>query len=366
MGREKKIFLAATRQNDGKTVVCVGLMGRLSEISGKTGFIKPIGQRYVEVDGDKIDEDAVLIKSMLGCDSHLKDMSPVAIGRGFTKRYLDKGNVNSIIHRIREAYDNISRDKDIVVIEGTGHAGVGSVIDLNNAQVAKLLGARVILVSVGGIGRPIDEIALNQALFEKEGVEIIGVIINKVIPEKKEETEEYLRKGLAKKGIELLGVIPYTKSLTAAKMSQLGEALGLEFLCGEHCMDNYVENVTVGAMFPHNALKYIDKKSLLVTPGDREDLILAAIGSSLLSGMGTPGIAGLILTGGLIPDEKIVEILRKANIPVLLSNDNTYRVASKLHDLVVKIRVEDRVKIETAKELVEQNVDTGKIFEKLC
>ena len=365
MGREKKIFLAATRQNDGKTVTCIGLVGRLMQMTNRVGFIKPVGQRYVEVDGFKVDEDAVLVDSMLGpgCAA-LSDMSPVAIERGFTENYLESGNVNSIIHKIREAYERVAAGRDVVVIEGTGHAGVGSVIDLNNAQVARLLGAKVILISIGGIGRPIDEISLNQALFEKEGVEIIGAIVNKVLPEKKEKIDKYLTRGLARKGIDLLGTIPFTKSLTITKMGQIAEALGLEFLSGEECAESCVQEIVVGAMFPHNALKYMGSGSLLVTPGDREDLILAAM-SSVNMDRECPCVGGVILTGGLRPHKKIIDIIRCSRIPVLLSKENTYRIASKLHDLVVKIRVGDREKIATAGGLIGKYVDMGRIMEKL-
>ena len=92
---------------------------------------------------------------------------------------------------MRTAFDIVAWEKDFVIIEGTGHAGVGSVFDLSNATVAKLLQSKVIIVSRGGIGRPIDEISLNLALFEKQGVEVIGAIINKVVPEKMEMLKEY-------------------------------------------------------------------------------------------------------------------------------------------------------------------------------
>lgn len=366
MGREKKIFLAATRQNDGKTVTCIGFVGHLMQKTDRIGFIKPVGQRYVEVDGFKVDEDAVLVDSMLARGgTALKDMSPVAIEKGFTENYLEEGNVNSIVYRIREAYENVASGKDMVVIEGTGHAGVGSVIDLNNARVAGLLDAKVILISIGGIGRPIDEIALNQALFEQEGVEILGAIVNKVLPEKKEKIDRYLRKGLARRGIDLLGTIPFTKSLTITKMGQIAEALDIEFLSGEEFAESCVQDIVVGAMFPHNALKHMGSGSLLVTPGDREDLILAALSSARMDAEEHPCVGGIILTGGLRPHKKILEIIKCSMIPVLLSRENTYGVASKLHDLVVKIRVGDRDKIETAAGLIEQYVDMDRIFEKL-
>ena len=113
-------------------------------------------------------------------------MSPIAVEPDFTRKYLQSSNERCAGKRIQRAFDRVAWEKDFVLCEGSGHAGVGSVFDLSNAQVAKLLGAKVIIVSQGGIGKPIDEVALNQALFEKEGVPIIGVILNKVLPEKLE------------------------------------------------------------------------------------------------------------------------------------------------------------------------------------
>jgi dethiobiotin synthetase len=89
---------------------------------------------------------------------------------------ISRANNEALVKRIQKAFDRVAWEKDFVLCEGSGHAGVGSVFDLSNAQVAKILGCKVIIVTQGGIGKPIDEVALNQALFEKEGVEIIGVI----------------------------------------------------------------------------------------------------------------------------------------------------------------------------------------------
>src|SRR5260370_41077557 len=115
---------------------------------------------------------------------------------------------NELHERVRTAFDIAAWEKDVVIIEGTGHAGVGRVFDLSNATVAKLLKSKVIIVSRAGIGRPIDEISLNLALFEKKGVEVIGAIINKVVPEKMAMLKEYATLGLAKLGLPLLGMIP--------------------------------------------------------------------------------------------------------------------------------------------------------------
>src|ERR1700691_2489150 len=136
----------------------------------------------------------------------LVDMSPIAVEPDFTRKYLQSSNNEALVKKITKAFDRVAWEKDFVLCEGSGHAGVGSVFDLSNAQVAKYLGCKVIIVSQGGIGKPIDEVSLNQALFEKEGVEIIGVIINKVTDEKIPEITRFVRSGLKRKGLELLGV----------------------------------------------------------------------------------------------------------------------------------------------------------------
>src|SRR4030042_5894289 len=140
-------------------------------------------------------------------------MSPIAVEKGFTEKYIVRPNKDSITRQIKESFRRVCKDQDLVVIEGTGHAGVGSVFDHSNATVAKLLGSKVIIISSGGIGRPIDEIVLNKALFEKEGVKVLGVIINKVLPDKFAKISGFVRKGLERKGINVLGVLPYDPML---------------------------------------------------------------------------------------------------------------------------------------------------------
>src|SRR5580704_3217900 len=178
-----RLFIAATRQNDGKTTTSLGLIAALQEYFPRIGYIKPVGQRFVEVEEQKIDEDTVLMDAVYQLNCPLVDMSPIAVEPDFTRKYLEGANNEALVKKIQKAFDRVAWEKEFVLCEGSGHAGVGSVFDLSNAQVAKILGAKVIIVTQGGIGRPIDEVALNQALFEKEGVEIIGVILNKVIGE---------------------------------------------------------------------------------------------------------------------------------------------------------------------------------------
>jgi BioD-like phosphotransacetylase family protein len=361
----KKIFIAATKQNDGKTTISLGLIYNFKDRFKKVAFIKPIGQRYLEEEGIKVDEDSVLIEKVTAsCQVKcgLKDMSPVAVEKGFTEKYINSPDRKSITFKIKEAFRRVSKGQGLVIIEGTGHAGVGSVFDHSNATVARLLGAKVIIISSGGIGRPIDEIVLNKALFDKEGVKVLGVIINKVLPDKFDKINRLVRKGLQRKGIDVLGVIPYNPMLCQPTIEQILEETDFELLCGKEHLEKYISRVIVGAMRPHDALKYIVDDSLLITPGDRKDMIKAALLSKRENDKEKLKVSGIILSGGITPSQQILDLLNKAKISVLLAKYDTYTVASYIHDLTVKIRPRDTEKINAAIKLIKYNVDLDKIL----
>ncbi|HAV12507.1 MAG TPA: hypothetical protein DCX06_03270, partial [Opitutae bacterium] len=191
----KRIFIAATRMNDGKTTTSLALFSALRSVTQDVGFIKPVGQRFVEVEGHQIDEDSVLLNRIFDVKTPMKAMSPIAIHPTFTREFLDSpGKTHpELINQMCRAFDRAAFNNEYIIIEGTGHAGVGSVFNLSNADVARHLNAKVIIVARGGIGRPIDEIAMNKALFAEAGVEVIGAIINKVEPHKLEMVDKYCR-----------------------------------------------------------------------------------------------------------------------------------------------------------------------------
>jgi len=358
----RKIFIAATKQNDGKTTVSLGIIRNLQQKFGKVGFIKPIGQRYLEEDGLRIDEDSILIEKVCGIKSGLKDMSPIAVEKGFTEKYITKPDKRNISNQIQDAFRRISKNQELVVIEGTGHAGVGSVFDHSNATVAKLLGAKVIIISSGGVGRPIDEIILNKALFEKEGVKVLGVIVNKVLPNKFEKINRLVRKGLERKGIQVLGVLPYDAMLARPTIEQILEETDFEVLCGGEYLERSVAKVIVAAMEPRDASRYIIEDSLMITPGDRQDMINIALNCFRDSASKKLKICGLVLTCGIVPDEPLMELLAKAQIPVLLAKSDTYDVATCVHDITVKIRPCDKEKILAVEKLIKENVDFKRIL----
>jgi len=359
----KRIYVAATARNDGKTTVSVGLISVLRDRCKGIGFIKPVGQRYVETDGDRVDEDSLLVAQVWGTDAPLRAMSPIAVGRRFTRQYIDSGDNSALCGRIREAFARVAEGKDLVIIEGTGHAGVGSVIGLSNAEVARLLRAKVLLVTEGGIGRPVDEILLNKALFDAAGVPLIGVVINKVLPGKYDEIVRYVSQSLASHGIRALGFLPREPILASSTVRQIWENIGGEVLNGEAAMDAVVERTVVGAMSPHRVLNYLSyRHTLLITPGDREDVLVTAMMASQIGRADGVLVSGIILSGGVRPHQTILDIVRQTDLPVILVEDDTYRIAGRIHNRIVKMQATDTRKLTLARDLVSRHFDLDRLL----
>jgi BioD-like phosphotransacetylase family protein len=189
------------------------------------------------------------------------------------------------------------------------------------------------------------------------------LILNKVLPEKMEEVEHYGRKGLEKFGLELLGVMPYQEQLVGPTMQQVADETGGEILNAGDRLDVHIERIIVGAMTPHKALDYLSRGTLLITGGDREDLMLAAMGGCML-GLGKANcVSGIVLTGGIYPHENILRLVRKTWVPVVLVKEDSYTTARKISEITFKIRPNDKKKISIARRLVHKHVNVDRIAE---
>lgn len=359
------IFVAATGQNAGKTTTSLGLYHFFRKNGARTGFIKPVGQRYLLVDKVRADEDSILLKEIFGMSEPLEVMSPVSVPKGFTSEYvLNKGKYANLTDDILRAYELVSRDKEVVIVEGTGHAGVGSIFDLSNATVARLLGANVIIVSEGGIGRAVDEIVLNAALFERAGVNVIGAIVNKVREDHYEKVRDIVSRALVERGLCPIAFLPYRSYLSAPSISQIAERLDVDFLCNEDVAVDHVENTVIAGMEALNVIPLLKPHSLVITPGDRIDNILVSISSHLMGEAGKPPVSAILLTHGFRPHDTVLNLLEKAKIPVMLTQQDTYSVASQVYSMNVKTLPSDSEKIEMIKTMVERHISADCLLPK--
>jgi len=365
MKKPLKLYVAATRQNDGKTTTALGLLEAITDLFPRVGYIKPVGQQVKLIGNHRIDKDASLMDDVFHIGSSLYDMNPIAVPKGFTENFILHGDVDDLKGKIQIAYKRASEGKDFMIIEGTGHAGVGSVLDLSNAAVAKLLKSPVIIVTCAGVGRPIDEAMLNKAVFDSYGVNLLGVIVNKVIPEKYEKIDNIVRLGFKRKGIDVFGVVPFFPLLASPTLRQLIEDIKGELISKEEGLDQIVSKIVVGAMSPSTVFEYLKGDVLLITPGNREDLILAAITCNVPGIQEDCSVKGIILTCGVWPNNTVLKIIKQTNIPMFLVKDDTFTTAQKITDLIIKIKPGDTEKIATVKKMIKKHIDIDALINKL-
>ena len=386
----RQLYLAATGQNRGKTTAALGLLDGFVRSGLHTGFMKPVGQRTVIEDGEPADEDAVLMKSVFGLPEPYSVLSPVHIPRGFTKSYIAGRVVEDLGANVRAAHATFL-DHEMLLIEGTGHAGVGAVIGLSNAVVAKMLNTPAVIISEGGVGRPIDEIVLNASLFAAHGVEVAGAIVNKVDLDAQPGIAKVLERGLGRHDIPLLGVLPVRPILSNPTLAMILEGVHGETIHPGPDLDRVIDGVAIGAMEAGHMLERVGPGTLVIVPGDREDVILtlttahfaerlrtansavaariaaiaaAATNEGAASVAGHEGAAvGLVLTGGYRPRASVLDAIREADIFATIVSEDTYAVASEVHDLLVKTHAADREKIALIKALVADHLDMDRILQ---
>jgi BioD-like phosphotransacetylase family protein len=358
----RRIFVAATRMNDGKTTTCLGLTAALQAMGLHVGYIKPIAQRVVMSGEDQVDEDTLLIDGLFDLNVPIAAMSPVAIGPDFTKQYLENPDEigPQLKDRICRAFDRTAYGKDIVVVEGSGHAGVGSVFGASNADNARVLGSKAIIVAAGGIGKPIDEIALNKALFDKAGVEVVGAILNKVMPDKLEFIRDFAGRGLRKLGVPLLGVVPLQETLVYPNLDQVADETKARWIHQPAGLRR-VRRVVIGAMSARRSAEYLRVPgTLVIVPGDREDLLEAFI-----AGVGAEALSGVLFSNGLLPNDEIVLRLKEAGIAMAAVEAESFAVTARINNMTVKTMRQDADKIPIIRKMISDSVDIQALLRSL-
>ncbi|MCF6336129.1 MAG: dethiobiotin synthase, partial [Spirochaetales bacterium] len=229
----KIVYITGFRQHAGKTVASIGLISLLRKYISpeKIGYIKPVGQELIQLSGGaKVDKDVKVIEKFCGIpDMKLEDLSPVQLGSGFTKSYLKNSDKDKIsgefASSIKASFESMS-NKDIIIAEGTGHPGVGGIVRMSNAHVGNLIGADILYISGGGIGKALDmlEVDLSYFLYMKSNVR--GILFNRLIPNKISTVKEFITERLLqemypgfKDPLSIYGYLPSIKDLPNPSMA---------------------------------------------------------------------------------------------------------------------------------------------------
>jgi len=361
----KNLFIAGISKDAGKSTISLAVIDKLLKMNKKVGFMKPVGQRWLSSRWGKVEEDVILMKQIFNFEESPKDMNPIVVKKGFTEDYLSRIVKPDLTTKILDAYRNVSKGKEYVIIEGTGDAGVGSVIDKSNAEVAKLLNADVVLVGKGGIGSAIDKLELNRRFFESHGAHVIGVIVNKVIKDKVEKVRENIKRYCKKYNLKMYGCIPYSPILSHPTLGQVIEQLKPEIIYETDDRKTILDKFVIGASRVEEFVEYLGEKSgnlMLIFPAVRIDLIFAIPNLKHLFNNPQTRIHSILFCGKQKPTKIEIQILQKENINILLKKGDTFSTISKLNAISIKTGPYDKNKIEEIKKIVTENIQYIDIF----
>ncbi len=349
----KAIYIATSESNSGKSIVSLGLMRMLLGKTANVGYFRPIIDDDID---DKIDNHINTILSYFELDIDPDEAYAFTRSEFINKR--NAGKEGEIFDTIIEKYKALEDKNDFMLVEGTDFSGEGAAIELDaNILIAKNLGIPAIIVS-SGVGKTLDEfingLHIAYDSFTEREVKVLAVIANKVqeknIPIIIEGVEKNLPKGV------IVNAIPLIPALKNPTVKEIAQAIDAKIIFGNEFINNQTSSFKVGAMQLRNYLTQLEQDCLIITPGDRADIILGALQANISSNY--PTISGIVLTGGILPEESIVKLIEGLQqiVPILSVSGGTFEVANKIGAVRSHMYADNKDKI-----IISLN-----IFEKYC
>jgi uncharacterized protein len=360
-GREpmaKKMFIAAIEKNSGKTTTSISLMHLALQKYDRVGYIKPFGGQTVSYRGQIVDKDVALMAQVFDLSGDLRLMSPVVLSRDTSHQVVD-GVIRpeELQQRILDACSELEQQCDFLIIEGSGHPGVGTVLGISNARIARMLDAPVLLVTGGGLGDVVDRLALIQSFFDREQVDLRAILVNKLIPEKRERTLDYLRRALSGQPYQVLAGFDYQRVLANPTLRRISALLELPLHGNKREQQRIIYRVLVGAASTQRILELIKEPSLIITTSSRNELLVTLAHLYQMPPYRSL-IVGLVISGSSEMNEITRQILDKSKIPYLRAEQSiSAELYQTINKDVSKVVSEDREKLELIYALAEKTLD---------
>ncbi|HEY6143357.1 MAG TPA: phosphate acetyltransferase [Flavobacterium sp.] len=357
----KAIYIATSEESSGKSIITLGLMSILLGRTAKVGYFRPIVEDFEE---GKLDNHIETVISHFGLDISFHDAYAITKSKLIKKK--NQGKIGEVIDLIIEKYKHIEERFDFVLVEGTSFTGEGTVIELDlNVLIAKNLGIPVIVVGSGEgktLEELIDSIHLAYDSFKIKEVEVLAVIANKVQPENLELVTSGLKKSLPES--VMVNSIPIISSLNNPTIKEIVKELDAKVLFGEAFLNNQIGSFSVGAMQLRNYLLNLKENGLVITPGDRADIILGALQAN--ESANYPTISGIVLTGNIVPEDSILKLIEGLStiVPIIAVDGGTYNITNKIGSIKPKIYADNKQKILTSINTFENYVDLDSLTER--
>jgi len=358
----KAIYIVTTEPNSGKSIVSLGLMQLLLGRTAKVGYFRPI---IDDVPNGKTDNHIDTVLSYFNVDMKIEEAYAYTRSQVVQLKNQDKDDeiVGHIIHK----YKTIENKFDFVLVEGTDFSGEGAIIEWDiNVLIAKNLGIPAVILA-SGKNKTLDELVGNLYMaydsFKEKGVDVLLIVANKVQPENVTIVSNELKEKLPDD--VLVGTIPVNTILGSPTLKEIAQELDAKILFGEDYINNQVGSFSVGAMQLRNYITHLKDDSLVITPGDRADIILGALQANISTNY--PSLSGIVLTGGLLPEESIIKLIEGLSdiIPILSVARGTFYVTNKIGTIRPRIYAENTEKIQTSIQEFEKHIPTKELAERL-
>ncbi len=358
----KGIYIATLEPNSGKSLIAIGMMNTLLGKTQKVGYFRPIIDDVKE--GGK-DNHIDTIISYFNLPLAYDDAFGYTRSEIIQKR--NDGKSGEIIDNIIKKYKKLEDEYDIVLVEGSDFSGEPNVFEFDvNVVIAKNLGIPVIIVASGENKSKealMGSLQMVYHAFVNKDVRVLAMVTNKIQPENLEVATNAMKTFLPEE--VSIFAIPLLDTLSNPTLKEIMAVLGGKVLFGEEFLDNQTGNYGVGAMQLRNYLNHLKEDSLVITPGDRADIILGALQAHISTTY--PRISGIILTGGLIPEDSILKLIDGLSqvVPMILVEEGTFNVTNKIGAIKSNIYADSIQKIETSISTFEKYVSIDTMLERL-
>ncbi|MFV0593482.1 MAG: phosphate acetyltransferase [Draconibacterium sp.] len=358
---KKGIYVTNIEKHSGRSVVALGIMKLLLARSGNVGYFRPIiSDPPAGVRDNHIDT----MISYFNLNIDYKETYGFTMSQ--VMKYKNMGQESRLIDKIIELYKELENKYDMVLVEGSDFSGKGVSFEVDlNTEIAKNLSIPTIIVSSVHNKDPkeaVSNLDLVVKTFAEKDVPVQAVCMNRVPDEYCAEVKEELKKVVpADTTVE---IIPEIAKLSSPTLQDIYDQIGGEILLGENLMSKQVERFEVGAMQLRNYLERVKENSLIITPGDRADILMGAFQANASTNY--PSIAGVVLTGGIRPEPPIMKLIDGLPnpVPIILVDDLTFVAASKIANIKAGVRPGDTRKIELSTATFENYVDTDSLLDK--
>lgn len=319
--------------------------------------MKPIGPKCMEFNGVTVDKDAAMFATVFNIEQDVALMSPVTLTNGTTRRFLDgELDLDTPRDAILSACAKLEQKNDLLIIEGAGHGGVGSVVGVNNAKVAAMLGAPVLMVSGGGIGNVIDAVELNLALYEREKADVRVIMANKLVPEKRERSMAYLKKAFANTDILVTSAFDYSPILADPTLQHVADLMGLPLHGDSSERSRICHTIQLGAASSQRVIDGLCDSTLLIVTSSRDELLVTASSLHHIPEF-RKRLAGMVIAGHVPVSDITQRIIDDSDIPYIRIEETSSEVFYRLREHVSKIGPDDREKIALINSMAMRNID---------